>query len=134
MKIFPARILFVYDASRYEAILTLDFGVFVKKTLKIVDDEDMPLSRSGDPREVEAFRAAKRVAMELSLGKKCFAEVEESRKHVWASVFVCGQLDPCVHHREIDGEMCFDVISAIRESAKYGYNLESVGFVGGANG
>lgn len=125
-KMYPARVLFVLDASRYEALLSLDFGIFAKKVLRLVNTEDFPKGGSGDHKELESFRAAKKVAMELALGKKCYAEVEETRKYLWTSIFIVGEVIPEVEHREIEGDVCFNLGEAIKATKSSGYDSLSV--------
>lgn len=126
-KLFPVRVMFVYDASRYDVLVTLDFGVYLKKPVRLDGTADFPSGSSCDPRELERFRAAKKLAMSLCLGKQAFAKITETRKHLWAELSIIGSL-PRVTEKIVDGEKCFDVAEAVRLADKFNFDVRKLGW------
>lgn len=127
-KIFPVRVLFVYDAMRYEVMVSLDFGVFVKKPIRLNWTREFPLGSSADPKELALFRAAKKTAMDLALGKMAFARIQETRKNTWADLYVCGEPPAGVEGETVEGERVFDMKKALEVAAAVDYDVAALGW------
>lgn len=121
--VYPAKIVYVYEAGVLEAIIDLGFALRQKRTLR-VDNLDIPSLRNPNDEDRRTALLAKKLVMDSFLNKDVFVATIRRNNNYYAEVYLPGDSK----HKEavvfVDGVPFVDLAQYVKVLARYDFDVK----------
>lgn len=124
--VYPAKIVYIYDAGTFEAIVDLGFKVHYKARLRL---KEFVLP---DPHDIVASQQAKRFVMDIFLDKRAIVRTSKQGREWLADVFLPGTTQRFqAAEVKIDGTSFVDMKTYVHLAAAYDFDASMSDWVVG---
>jgi hypothetical protein len=121
--VYPAKIVYVYEANVLEAIIDLGFALRQKKTLR-VDGLEVPSLRNPNDEDRRTALLAKKLVMDSFLNKDVYVATIKRSSNYYADVFLPGDSQHREAVVEVDGVPFVDLATYVKVLSRYDFDTK----------